>query len=195
MKPNKEIRNNANGNLTGDVDSRNVEGYAVCFNSVSEDLGFFETIHEGAITEDTINNSDVFCRLNHDDNKILARSKNGRGSLCLEVDGKGLKYLFEAPKTATGEELLVHLKRGEIDGSSFAFTVAQDKDAEKWHRDANGTLYRDIYKIDRLYDVAPVFTPAYAQTTCSARAKDVKNEAERLDGKFAALLDEIDNLI
>ena len=151
------------------VDSRNITGYAVVFESNSEDLGFIERIMKGAITDDTIKKSDVFCLLNHDSTKVLARSKYGEGSLKLEIDERGLKYSFTAPNTDLGEELLEHLQRGEIDSSSFAFTVSLVEGSEKWYT-VEGVQYRDIYKIDELYDVSPVYQPAYQETTVSKRA-------------------------
>lgn len=151
------------------VDSRNITGYAVVFESNSEDLGFRERIMKGAITDDTIKKSDVFCLLNHDSTKVLARSKYGEGSLKLELDERGLKYSFTAPQTDLGNEILEHLQRGEIDSSSFAFTVSLDEGSEKWYT-VEGVQYRDIYKIDELYDVSPVYQPAYQETTVSKRA-------------------------
>lgn len=151
------------------VDSRNITGYAVVFESVSEDLGFRERIMKGAITDDTIKKSDVFCLLNHDPSKVLARSKNGEGSLKLEIDEQGLKYSFAAPQTDLGNEILEHLQRGEIDSSSFAFTVSTDEGSERWYT-LEGVQYRDIYKIDELFDVSPVYQPAYQETTVSKRA-------------------------
>lgn len=151
------------------VDSRDITGYAVVFESNSEDLGFIERIMKGAITDETIKKSDVFCLLNHDSTKVLARSKYGEGSLKLEIDERGLKYSFTAPNTDLGEELLEHLQRGEIDSSSFAFTVSLDEGSEKWYT-VEGVQYRDIYKIENLYDVSPVYQPAYQETTVSKRA-------------------------
>ena len=151
------------------VDSRNITGYAVVFESVSEDLGFRERIMKGAITDDTIKKSDVFCLLNHDSTKVLARSKHGEGSLKLEIDEQGLKYSFAAPQTDLGNEILEHIQRGEIDSSSFAFTVSLEEGSEKWYT-VDGVQYRDIYKIDELYDVSPVYQPAYQETTVSKRA-------------------------
>lgn len=151
------------------VDSRNITGYAVVYESVSEDLGFRERIMKGAITDDTIKKSDVFCLLNHDPSKVLARSKNGEGSLKLEIDEQGLKYSFAAPQTDLGNEILEHLQRGEIDSSSFAFTVSTDEGSERWYT-VEGVQYRDIYRIDELFDVSPVYQPAYQETTVSKRA-------------------------
>jgi len=175
-------------------DSRTVIGYALCFDTPSEDLGFIEVIHKGAVTEDTIKRSDVFAKLNHNDDKVLARSKNGDGSLLLEVDEKGLRYMFDAPNTATGDELLEYLKRGDLSASSFAFTVDDnDKSAQSWRKE-NGIIYRDIYKIERLYDVSPVFCPAYEATSCSKRFKEVQELSNEIDGKLDKLIEEIKSL-
>ena len=158
-------------------DSRTVEGYAVVFNSQSEDLGFYETINPSAITEEVLKRSDVFCLFNHD--QVLARSKYGEGSLKLEIDERGLKYSFTAPNTDLGEELLEHLQRGEIDSSSFAFTVSLDEGSEKWYT-VEGVQYRDIYKIENLYDVSPVYQPAYQETTVSKRTLDKLNQLREM---------------
>ena len=172
-------------------ESRNVEGYAIVFDSPSDGLDWSEVIHRGAVSEETILNSDVFAKLNHDDNKVLARSKYGKGSLVLEVDDKGLRYLFESPKTALGDELLEYLKRGDITASSFAFTIDKsDPEAERWHRE-NGVLYRDIYKINRLYDVSPVFQPAFSQTSVSARGQQMKKTADELEARYNLILKHI----
>lgn len=160
------------------VDTRTVEGYAVVFNSQSEDLGFFETISPSAVTEDTINTSDVFCLFNHNPEKVLARSKYGKGSLTLVLDDRGLKYSFEVPNTELGNELLEHVRRGEIDGSSFAFIVSSEEGSEVWEN-INGTTHRTINKIECLVDVSPVWTPAYSATSVSARALEKLNEMEQ----------------
>ena len=176
-------------------DSRTVIGYAICFDSPSEDLGFIEVIHRGAVTDDTIKSSDVFAKLNHNDDKVLARSNKGEGSLRREVDEKGLRYMFDAPNTATGDELLEYLKRGDLSASSFAFTVdGSDPTAEKWTKDRNGIIHRNIYKIERLYDVSPVFCPAYEATSCSKRYKEVQDLSDKIDSKLDELIKEIENL-
>lgn len=181
-------------NCEYNIDNRTVEGYATVFNSPSENMGFIEIIHQGAITDDTIKNSDVFAKFNHDDNKILARSKNGNGSLLLEVDEVGLRYMFEAPNTSLGDELLEYLQRGDITSSSFAFAVDKnDKDAEKWYKKDN-VIYRDIYKIAKLYDVSPVFQPAYEATTCCKRFNDIKELSAEIDNIMSEYIEEIEKL-
>ena len=161
-------------------DSRTVEGYAVVFNSQSEDLGFYETINPAAITEDVLKRSDVFCLFNHDLDKVLARSKYGTGSLQLQLDEQGLKYTFTAPNTDLGDELLEYLRRGDIDSSSFAFTVSTDEGSEVWTTGTDGRQYREILKIDELHDVSPVWNPAYSSTSVSQRTLDKLNQLREM---------------
>tara|TARA_Y100001973_G_C5183936_1_gene326636 strand:+ start:476 stop:1261 length:786 start_codon:yes stop_codon:yes gene_type:complete len=137
-----------------------VEGYGSIFNSRSENLGdFYEYIAPGAITQETIDNSDVRALINHDESLILARST--AGTLELNVDEKGLKYRFEIPSTSYGNDLAVNMKNGNINQSSFAFTIAENGD--EWSIDDNGNNIRTITKIDKLYDVSPVVYAAYSQ--------------------------------
>jgi HK97 family phage major capsid protein/HK97 family phage prohead protease len=161
-------------------DSRTVEGYAVVFNSQSEDLGFYETINPAAITEEVLMRSDVFCLFNHDQDKVLARSKYGTGSLQLQLDEQGLKYTFQAPNTDIGNSLLEYLRRGDIDSSSFAFTVSTDEGSEVWTTGTDGRQYREILKIDSLHDVSPVWTPAYSSTSVSQRTLDKLNQLREM---------------
>lgn len=174
-------------------ESRIVSGYAVKFESESQDMGFIEIIKKGAITEETIMNSDIFARFNHNEETVLARSRYGEGSLALELREDGLYYEFEAPHTALGDELLEHLKRGEITTSSFAFTLAEDGD--RWYKREDGTLVREIVKIDRLFDVSPVYEPAYLATSCSKRALDMVEKSDEITTKYDSMLKELDEFI
>ena len=135
-----------------------VIGYGSIWNSRSENLGgFYEFISPSAITEETIAKSDVRALINHDPNLVLARST--AGNLKLSVDDKGLKYEFSIPETSYGKDLAINMKNGNINQSSFAFTVGSDE----WSTDDEGNDIRTITSIDRLYDVSPVTYPAYSQ--------------------------------
>lgn len=189
-KNNLEIRNNGIVIERNYDDSRHVEGYAIVFDSLSVDLGFYETIERGAITQELLDNSDVFALLNHDDDKVLARSNKGVGSLKLTLDERGLKYEFDAADTQLGNDLLEYLKRGEISTSSFAFALNyNDPDAETWER-KNGKNYRTIHKIAYLHDVSPVWNAAYAATSVSQRSLDKCKELE--ESEKAQILADLD---
>ena len=186
----KEIRNIQNTIKRSNDDSRLVEGTAIVFNSDSQDMGYIERILPQAIDEDTIKRSDIYFYLNHDENRgVLARSRYGVGSLTLTLENDGLHYRFEAPKTQLGDELLSYLERGEITTSSFAFTLAEGGD--KWYRDKDGTLRRDIVKIDRLFDCSAVFEPAYLETAC---AKRKLQEISSIDEKLDLIRKEVESL-
>lgn len=159
----KEIRLGDNATTS---DSRHIEGYAIVFNSLSNDLGGFrEIIEQGAITDELIKNSDILCLMNHDIKKgVLARSYQGRGSLKLDIDEHGLHYSFEAPKTALGDEVLEGIRRGDISKCSFAFVCGEDN----WTKDENGEYIRHVKKIKNLYDVSLVYHPAYEETEVKA---------------------------
>ena len=160
----KEIRLGDNANTSNE--NRHIEGYAIVFNSLSNDLGGFrEIIEQGAITEELIKNSDILCLMNHDIKKgVLARSYQGRGSLKLDIDEHGLHYSFEAPKTALGDEVLEGIRRGDISKCSFAFVCGEDN----WTKDENGEYTRHVKKIKKLYDVSLVYHPAYEETEVKA---------------------------
>jgi HK97 family phage prohead protease len=165
-------------------ESREVEGYALLFDTPSDGLYFEEQIERGAL-EGVIAKSDVKALLNHNINRgVLARSKGGAGSLQLSVDTKGLRYSFEAPQTALGDELLENIRRGEIDESSFAFWVAEDVWEKTNRKTADGdTLWkRTIKKIEQLFDVSPVYDAAYSETTVYLRGKQEAEEREKPAG-------------
>ncbi len=163
--------------VTEENEKRTVEGYAMLFGVKSDGLDFEEVIERGAL-DGVIEKSDVFALLSHNrDRGILARSVNGKGSLTLTVDSKGLKYRFEAPRTMLGDELLENLRRNEINQSSFAFTVADG--GEKWERMKSGKWKRTISQFARIYDVSPVYNAAYSKTTVCMRGKEqVEKELE-----------------
>lgn len=160
-----------------EADSRKVEGYASVFNSRSKDLGGFTEIIDPSAFEGVIERSDVLALLNHDqDRGVLARSRKGVGSLTLSIDERGLKYSFDAPHTALGNELIEGLKRGDISTSSFAFTVS----GEKWTKEEDGRYLRTITQIDKLFDVSPVYNEAYEDTSVALRSLDaVRAEEEQ----------------
>ena len=173
---NLEIRS-FNIELRDEPESRHIEGYGSVFNERSLDLGgFVEMIAPGAF-DGVIERSDVKCYLDHNPEKgILARSRNGKGSLSLVVDEKGLQYSFDAPHTNLGDEVVEGLKRGDYSQSSFAFTV----DDEVWTKEADGSYLRTITKIGGLYDVSIVANPAYEGTSVALRSLDAFKAQEEI---------------
>ena len=171
-----EIRNLGNLQLRQEGDSRLIEGCAIVFNSVSEDLGFREIIESTAISQDLIDNSDIYLNFNHDDDKILGRWNKGHGSLNVELRKNGVYFSIEAPKNDLGDTVLEYLKRGDVDKCSFCFWIDHDdEEAETWTYE-DGVAIRTIHKIAGLHDLSIVWTPAYSETTVSARSLEKLNE-------------------
>ena len=171
-----EIRNLGNLQLRQEGDSRLIEGCAIVFNSVSEDLGFREIIDSTAITQELIDNSDIYLNFNHDDSRILGRSNCGKGSLNVELRKDGVYFSIEAPKNDLGDTVLEYLKRGDVDKCSFCFWIdCDDEEAETWTYE-DGVALRTIHKIAGLHDLSIVWTPAYSETTVSARSLEKLNE-------------------
>lgn len=189
----KEVRN-LNQELILNEEKRTIEGYALVFDTPSDNIGgFIEIVERSAVDEDTIKRSDVLARLNHDSGKVLARSKKGKGNLELILDNKGLFYRFEAPHTPSGEECLEQVKNGVIDSSSFSFTLPKDGTGDKWVR-KGGAIYHYIEKIDKIYDVSPVYIPAYSSTTCSKRCLDGLNYFNTIEPELNRIQEEIESL-
>src|SRR5690554_3766208 len=121
----KEIRSTSAPSVSG----RKVSGVAVSFRSPSRPLyeqgkRFIEVILPEAITEDLIQQCDIRALIDHDRTRLLARCNKGRGTLKLTLNDYGLEYSFEAPNTSDGDYVVEMVKREDIQGSSFAFTVA-----------------------------------------------------------------------
>lgn len=159
-----------------EIEERIIEGYAIVFNELSEDLGGFrEMIMPEAIDQELINNSDIFYLYNHNnDSTPLARSNHGQGSLELTIDSKGLKYRFNC----INSEFYELVRRGDLDKSSFAFSLPNDGSGEVWEKSSEYNYVRKIVKIEQLYDCSAVLIPAYSQTELYARNLNHKKEID-----------------
>ena len=143
-----------------------LEGYAIVFNKETligdEEYGFFEEIDSRALAETKM--KDVPMKYNHMDSfLILARTRNK--SLSLTVDNVGLKVRAELLDTNSNQDIYKMVKSGLLDKMSFSFTV----DEQVWNREGR-IPKRTITKIERLYDVSVVDTPAYDATSIYARS-------------------------
>ncbi len=143
-----------------------LEGYAIVYDEPTligdESYGFIESISRSAITDAAI--KDVPMKYNHMDSfLIIARTKNG--SLTLTSEDLGLKVRAELLDTQSNQDIFKMVKSGLLDKMSFAFVVSE----QEWNRD--GDIPKNINrKIERLYDVSIVDTPAYDKTSIYARS-------------------------
>ena len=135
-----------------------LEGYAVVFDVPAQVGDFEETISGDALKFTDL--SDVALFYNHDINRVpLARTPN---TLQLSIDSRGLKFIAELPDTADGKAIYDGVKRGDLRGCSFAFSV----DNDIWQGNK-----RTITKIGKIYELSIVPYPAYSDTTVEARHK------------------------
>ncbi|WP_308556130.1 HK97 family phage prohead protease [uncultured Lactobacillus sp.] len=165
-----------------------IEGYALKYDKPSEILGgfvrFIEHIAPGAL--DNTDMSNVVATINHDQNQVLGRSGV---NLTLVPDKVGLKFSVKPTDTSFARDLITNIKAGVINQCSFAFTVPADDDAQEWvDSERDGVDYeRTICKIDHLYDVSVVTTPAYPDTeaTVGQRSIDLVKRQKESQNKEA----------
>jgi HK97 family phage prohead protease len=177
----------------GEERSRTIEGYAVVFGVRSVNLvpwssyrEVYEIMEPGSITNELLQRSDVVLTAFHDNTAILGRWRNGKGTLNLQLDKRGLRVECTLADTERANELLSAIERGDITGMSFAFR-ADEEDSENGvsyekieDRNAEGkeVWLRHVKKVTGLYDVTIAGHPAYEQTTVDTREVD-----EFLDSK------------
>ena len=167
-------------------ESREVEGRPIVFGvrSVnltpwSSDRKVYEILEPGCISRELLQRSDVVLNLNHNSDvvNVLGRYRNSeRDTLSLELRGDGIDCRCDLPHTNNANDTLELIKRGDINGMSFAFE-------DDWEDTENGVSYektndvedgkvvwlRHVKRITRLYDVSIVTHPAYEQTTVATR--------------------------
>lgn len=131
--------------------------------------GVFERILPGAFDRAIKENDDVRALFNHDPSLLLARTTSH--TLRLWVDKIGLRYEIDPGDTQVARDVLIHIERGDVTGSSFAFTPTD----ESWRKEA-GKEIREIKGV-KLYDVAPVTYPAYEATSAGTRSNADPDEA------------------
>ena len=136
-----------------------IEGYALVFCSTAR-IGdnHNEWIQRGALEEADL--SDVPLFYNHCVNQVpLARTPD---TLQLTIDERGLKFTAHLPDTADGRAVYESVKRGDLRGCSFAFTVADGGD--EWIGDT-----RIINRISKIHECSICPFPAYKDTSVEAR--------------------------
>ena len=161
----------------GDSEESLIEGHALKFNKITTIGDWFrEEILPGALDE--VLNDDVRALFNHDPNFVLARSKDGEGTLKLEVDAEGLRYSYVTPNTSYAKDLEENIRLGNVSQSSFGFSI----DEQRWIEREGELPLRQIVKLSRLYDVSPVTYPAYQDTSVAKRSLDAFKSSENKEG-------------
>lgn len=146
--------------------------------TINDLLGSYtEVIQRGALDEADLTDSRLL--VNHDLNRIpLARTPK---TMQFSITDKGLEMRAELPNTEEAKSVYTAVKRGDLTGMSFAFTVPDGGDSF----DAK-TNTRTITKIAKVYEVSLVNFPAYP--TASAEARSARAEGlKKLEARNKAI--------
>ena len=165
----------------GGSDSRTIEGYVLKFGVRSVLLHdwwnpYYEILEPGCVTREMLDKCNIPLTMFHDRELVIARSKNGKGTLSYTVDGLGTQFNADVARTADGDKALELVRRGDLDGCSFVYStdemdpeaVTYEASGEK-DADGNDILLRHVWRIDNVKDFTLTGNAAYEQTECVAR--------------------------
>ena len=170
----------------GQQESREIEGRPIVFGVRSVNLTpwsstrkVYEVLEPGCISRELLQKSDVVLNLNHSNMvpDVLGRYRNSeKDTLTLEMRGDSIDCRCELPHTNNANDAQELIKRGDIDGMSFAFEddYEDTENGVSYERtndveDGKEVWLRHVKKITGLYDVAIVTHPAYKQTSVGMR--------------------------
>lgn len=162
---------------------RTITGYAILFNTPSvplwedEEEEACEVIAPEAVTREFLDGCDIKMTMFHDRQLILARSKNGAGTLTYTVDERGVAFAFDAPNTSDGDKALELVRRGDISGCSFAFRTHYydrnyvERSVERV--DGKTKITYTVRSMIGIYDFTLAADPAYPDTNCEAEQREL----------------------
>ena len=178
----KEIRS-----IQGDIhvvqrdnsdDPKQIQGYAVLFNTESVDLGgFIEVIKPNAL--DGVDLSAVQLIYGHENNSILARVDSG--NLTLTVDETGLFFVATLADTSLANDVYQDILAGNLKGMSFGFTIPEDGD--DWIFDRGDTAVHVVNQIGDVVEITITPNPAYQDTSVSVKRSldEARKDKENMD--------------
>lgn len=174
LPPNVERRASAGVKASG----RKLTGYIARFDTEARIGTFTETIKPGAFRASLASGRDVLALADHDEARVLGRTKSG--TLELREDAEGLAFTLAMPDTQAGRDLVALAERGDLGGCSFGFTVP--KDGDHWNGD-----HRELRSVE-LHEVSIVQShPAYAGTEVALRSKPKNYRVYFIDPRRAWL--------
>jgi uncharacterized protein len=154
-----------------------IVGKAAVFNKLSQNLGGFVEKLDPKTFDKVLKTADVRVLRNHNPDKLLGRTKSGTAELW--TDDNALWYKARVGNTSTHRDTVEHIRDGDMDGSSFSFTV--DDGGDEWldPTEPGGPYTRIVHSVRDLFDVGPVTYPAYLDTTTAARDRPECRSFER----------------
>ena len=130
---------------------------------------YYEKIRAGAFTK-CLSKAGVEVKsyFNHNQNYVLSTTRSNP-RLVLEDTADGLIFRSPIPNTTYGRDLVENLRRKNVRGASFSFTVPKGGDIVT--RDENDCYHREIIEAV-IYEIGPVTNPAYHQTKANVRSAE-----------------------
>ncbi len=148
-----EFRNNQ--------ESMTISGYAIRFDSLSEDLGGFkEVISKRAIDE--VDFSDTYLLSQHRSEDVLASTAGE--TMTITPTDKGLYFSATLANTTLGKDTYELVQRGDLKSMSFAFTTIEDS----WNVKTQPHT-RTVNKIGKISELSIVTNPAYKSSSVTKR--------------------------
>ena len=145
-----------------------LEGRPIVYDSRT-DLGWYdEIIERGALADADL--KDVRFLVNHNTDMIpLARSRNNNANSTMQMsvddEGMAIRVDLDTENNTEAKALYSAVKRGDISGMSFMFSV----DGDKWDDADSEHPTRTITKLGKIFEVSAVTFPAYEATSITAR--------------------------
>ena len=180
----------------GEQESREIVGMPIVYGvrSVnltpwSEEREVYEVLEPGFITQELLERSDVILNLNHSNlvPDVLGRYRNSeRDTLSLQLLPQGMSCRCSLPHTGNASDTLELMRRGDIDGMSFAFSddpgnrESVTYECTEELRNGKEVWLRHVKRATGLYDVSIVTHPAYQQTSVGTRefAEEIMREID-----------------
>jgi HK97 family phage prohead protease len=168
-----EIREKGEGELM-------LVGLAAPYETLSEDLGGFrEVIEPGAFGD--LSREDVYAAPHHDPRQIVGRVS--AGTLRLDDQEDGLHFEVDLPDTTAAKDLIESVKRGDIKGNSFTFSI-EDPDEIDFSKEDGQWVQRVKPDSALLIEVAPgVVNPAYRETEVEVMRRSFEKWSGRQDSE------------
>ncbi len=120
-----------------------------------------ERIMPGTFDRALKEKDDVRALFNHDPSLVLGRTS--ANTMDLSIDKRGLRYDIRPGDTTIGNDVVEHIARGDVTGSSFFFRITD----ETWRMEDDLDI-REIRGVE-LFDVGPVTFPAYTGADTGVR--------------------------
>ena len=171
--------------LREEGDEMTLTGYAALFNSRSENLGgFTEVIAPGAFSRSLKSRNDIKLLWNHDTSAVMGSTR--AGTLKLEEDARGLKVTASLPNTTHGRDARELVKRGDVTGFSFGFTIP-GRGGDEWNAEGTERTLKSV----RLHEVSLTPFPAYTATNGTAQVRGLDKVAKRAEVDADQLADSL----